>query len=282
MATTTFSSAALSSASPARSTSQMASSGLAKDPEQHVPASSWNVGSGNGRVNVGETERMASLIGGGLLAMHGLTRGSMTGLALAAIGGSLVYRGVSGHCQMYEALGMNSATHNRQTSIPAKQGVKFEESITVQKSREELYRFWRNFENLPQVMRHLESVKDLGGGRSHWVAKGPTGLVEWDAEIITERPNEMISWRSLEESDVQTSGSVHFKPATGNRGTEVKVSLRYNPPAGRIGAAIAWLVGQDPEQQVREDLRTFKRVMECGSAATTQGQPRGTCSWSGS
>src|SRR5260370_25086851 len=110
-------------------------------------------------------------------------------------------------------------------------------------------------------MRHLESVQ-VQGNRSHWVAKGPLGTcVEWDAEIYNENPNEMIAWRSLEGADVDSTGSVHFTPAPGGRGTDVRVVLKYNPPAGKLGAAIAKLFGSEPDQQIRDDLRRFKQLM---------------------
>jgi uncharacterized membrane protein len=238
----------------------------------------------NGRpgepVNVGGGERLASLAGGGLLAAYGLSRGSTTGLLLAAVGGALAYRGFTGHCHMYQALGMNSAKDERsRAAIPSGQGVKIEESTTINRAPEELYAYWRKLENLPRVMPHLVSVTDTGNNRWHWVAKGPTGNVEWDAEIITDRPNELIGWRSLPGSTVATAGSVHFQPAPGNRGTEIKVVLSYNPPAGQLGAAIAWLTGYDPQTEVREDLRNFKRIMETGSVPTTHGQPRGRCAF---
>jgi uncharacterized membrane protein len=229
------------------------------------------------RVNVGTGERIASLLGGGVMALYGLSRGTTGGLLLAAAGGALAYRGYTGHCDVYQALGHSTAEHPDRTSIPAGQGVKFEESVTINKPADELYLFWRNLENLPRVMRHLVSVQEVGNGRSHWIAKGLRSNVEWDAEIITERPGEMIGWRSLEGSDVDTAGSVHFRPLRGDRGTEVKVSLSYNPPAGRIGAAIAKLFGRDAEQEVREDLRAFKRLLETGGVPTTEGQPRGAC-----
>lgn len=228
-------------------------------------------------VNVGQTERMVSLIGGGLLAAYGLSRGTATGLLTALVGGGLAYRGYTGHCDVYETLGLDSTERSPQTAISSGQGIKIEESITILKSREELFAFWRKLENLPQVMKHLISVRETEVNRSHWVARGPFGHVAWDAEIITERPNEVIGWRSLENSTVATAGSVHFQPAPGNRGTEVKVVLSYNPPAGRIGSAIAWLTGRDPQSEIREDLRTFKRVMETGCVPTTDGQPRGSC-----
>jgi uncharacterized membrane protein len=129
----------------------------------------------------------------------------------------------------------------------------------------EVYSFWHDFQNLPRFMTHLESVQVLGPRRSHWVAVGPAGIrVEWDAETVEDRPNELIAWRSLPGSDVETSGWVRFKPAPGNRGTEVVVEMRYDPPGGVIGATMAKLFGEAPEQIVTRDLIAFKNVMEVG------------------
>lgn len=227
------------------------------------------------RVNVGTTERLISLGSGLALAWFGLSRRSLGGCALAAIGGALAYRGVTGFCNVYQALGFSSAEESPHTAIPSGQGVQVDESVTILCSPEELYSLWRDFRNLPRLMRHLVSVEERGNGRSRWIAKGPTGNVEWEAEIIKDEPNEMISWRSLEESEVATTGSVHFRPAPANHGTEIRVVLRYNPPAGRLGAAMAWLAGTDPQQQIREDLHDLKRKIETGSLPTTKGQPRG-------
>src|SRR5262249_62383394 len=125
-----------------------------------------------------------------------------------------------GHCLCYQNLGVSTARkRSDHVSIPAQHGIKVEESITILKSPEELYRCWRDLENLPCFMQHLESVRPMGGNQSHWVAKGPMGShVEWDAEVLTERENEVIGWRSLEGSAVDTAGSVHFTRAPGNRG----------------------------------------------------------------
>jgi len=215
-------------------------------------------------VNVGEVERWGSFVGGAALTLYGLGRGGLGGLALAAVGGSLVYRGVSGHCDVYRTLGVSTAErHGPRTSVPAGHGVRVQTDITVLKSREELFRFWRNLENLPRIMRHLESVRDLDGKRSHWVARGPLGVrAAWDAEIIAERENELIGWRSLEGSEVNAAGSVHFAPGAGGRGTTIEVVLKYDPPGGKPGIAMAKLFGQDPAEQIREDLRSFKRFME--------------------
>ena len=217
-----------------------------------------------GHINVNDMERLVSLMGGAVLTAYGLSRGNLAGLGLAALGGGLLYRGATGHCNMYDALGVNTAEpHNPRASIPAGHGVKMEESITVNRPVSEVFRVWRNFSNLPKFMSNLESVEVRDHTRSHWVAKGPLGKsVAWDAEVITERDNELIGWRSLEGSEVDTAGSVHFKSAPGGQATEIQVTLKYNPPAGKAGAALAWLLGDAPEQQISEDLRRFKEMME--------------------
>ncbi|HTL31202.1 MAG TPA: SRPBCC family protein, partial [Tepidisphaeraceae bacterium] len=217
-------------------------------------------------VNVGKTERQVSAIGGAALALFGLTRGSIPGLLLAGLGGALVYRGVSGHCPAYSQLGM---TTNHDEAPPPEayfnRGIHVVQAFTVNKPAEELFRFWRNFENLPQFMSHLESVEKLGENRSRWTATGPAGSqVSWEAEIINEEPNRVIAWRSLSGSDVDNSGSVRFVDAPGDRGTEVRVVLDYIPPAGRLGKLVAMLFGEAPEQTIKEDLRNFKRIMETG------------------
>ena len=226
-------------------------------------------------INVGETERMASLIGGGALALLGLSRGSLSGLGLAALGGALAYRGATGHCSLYGALGMSTAEpRGPATGVRAQHGCKVEKSLLINRSPEELYRFWRNLENLPRIMHHLESVQMLSDGKSHWKAKGPLGTsVEWDAEIHNEREGEMIAWRSIEGSQVDTAGSVHFERAPQSRGTIMHVSLKYDPPLGKVGATIASLLGEGVDHQLDTDLRDFKRLMEAGEVPTTQGQP---------
>jgi uncharacterized membrane protein len=227
-------------------------------------------------INVGETERWLSLLGGGTLALLGLTRGSIPGLGMGLLGCAFAYRGATGHCPCYSALGLNTAQQSGETvRIPAGHGVKVEHSVSILKPADELYRHWRNFENLPRFMQHLESVKTTGN-RSHWLARGPLGVqMSWDAELIEDRPGEVISWRSVQGSTVDVAGSVHFTPAPANRGTVVKVTLKYDPPAGQVGAAVARMLGAAPEQEIREDLRRFKRFMETGEVPTTEGQPSG-------
>jgi uncharacterized membrane protein len=175
---------------------------------------------------------------------------------------------------------------SRQPQTVANEGadkgiVRTKRSLTVNKSPEECYAFWRNFENLPQFMRHLESVTVIDERRSHWKAKAPAGAtVEWDAETIDDRPNELISWRSTEDADVFNAGTVRFEPAPGGRGTEVRVELEYKPPLGKLGSKVAMLFREEPGQQVQDDLRHFKQVMETGeilfSDATKQRGPHPT------
>ena len=149
-------------------------------------------------------------------------------------------------------------------------------SVTVNRNAEELYAFWRNFEQLPRFMNHLKVVTQTGNGRSHWVAKGPSGIdVEWDAQIVEDKPNELIAWRSLEGSDVHNAGEVRFEPSRHNRGTVIKVRLQYDPPGGKMGAAVAKMLGQAPEKQIAVDLLRFKQMMETGEIARTEGQPAG-------
>jgi uncharacterized membrane protein len=181
---------------------------------------------------------------------------------------------------MYAGLGASTAAPvGPSASVRAGHGVRVEHAVTINRSPEELFRFWRNLENLPRFMSHLEAVRNTGGNRSHWVARGPMGVtLEWDAEIHNERPNALIAWRSLEGSEVDTAGSVHFTPAPGHRGTELKVVLKYDPPAGKAGATLARLFGTAPEQQIQEDLRRFKQIMEAGEAPTTARQPSGRLS----
>jgi uncharacterized membrane protein len=145
-------------------------------------------------------------------------------------------------------------------------------SLIINSTPEELYQFWRDFENLPRFMRQLESVRVTGDGRSHWVAKAPAGTsVEWDAEITEDRPNELISWRSLEGSEVDNSGSVRFERAPGDRGVIVHVEIDYNPPGGVIGEWVAKLTGDDPGQQAQEALRALKQLIETGEITVSDG-----------
>lgn len=230
-------------------------------------------------VNITQAERICSAIGGGVLAAAGLKRRSPVGIAIALIGGDLLRRGITGHSYAYQAMGIRTADKGQgaaTTSVPYELGVRVDKSITIARSPREVYDFWRDLNNLARFMTNVESVTDLGDGRSHWVVKAPAGRkIEWDAIINNEEEGRMIAWRTVEGARVQHAGSVWFRDAPAGRGTEVKVEMQYNPPAGMLGAVIASLWGKEPGQQVEEDLHRLKQIMEAGEIPTTAGQPRG-------
>lgn len=218
--------------------------------------------------NIGDTERWGSLITGGALVLTGLSKRSLRGALMAIAGGTLAYHGAAGEKSLAdtvtEAAGLDKP-------------IRVEKTVTIQnKSPEELYTFWHDFGNLPTFMKHLKSVTVISETRSHWIASAPLGAsVEWDAEIITDRPNQLITWASVEGADVSNSGFVRFQSAPPGRGTEVKVVMEYSPPGGGLTAAIAKVFGENPEQQIGEDLRRFKMLMEAGEFATIEGQSSG-------
>lgn len=152
-----------------------------------------------------------------------------------------------------------------------------EKSIAISRPAEECYRFWHDFESFPRFMKHVESVRLTGDNRMHWKAKAPAGAsVAWDAELTADEPNRYLAWRSLEGSQIDNAGTVRFEPAPGGRGTIVRVMLQYHPPGGKAGALIAKLFGEEPSQQIDEDLRRFKWLLETGEIPTTIGQSSGT------
>jgi uncharacterized membrane protein len=149
-------------------------------------------------------------------------------------------------------------------------------AITVRRARDDVYRFWRDFQNLPRFMAHLESVQPSGDGRSHWKATAPAGrTVEWDAELVDDRTDELIAWRSLPGAQVQHRGKVRFAEAPGERGTEIRLEIEYEPPGGPLGSKLALLTGEEPGVQVKDDLRRFKQVMETGVVVRSEGTPEG-------
>lgn len=228
------------------------------------------------RTNVSSNERWLSLVAGGALIGLGVT--GRTPTLLSSLGGAyLLLRAATGNCMLYQALGVSTSDSTaEQTAVSAGHGTRVDHALTVNKPVAEVYRFWRDLENLPRFMTHLLDVDTTTDGRSHWVAKGPMGMkVEWDAEIVTDKPNQAIGWKSLDGADVDTAGSVHFTELPHGRGTEVRVQLKYDPPAGKLGTAVARLFGMSPEAQIKADMRRFKQLMEAGELPTTDGQPHG-------
>jgi uncharacterized membrane protein len=237
---------------------------------------------GEGR-NVNGLERMLSLAGGAALAAYALKRKDWSGIGLGVVAGALVERGVTGHCSVYGMMGVSTADdeprrlHGGAATVDAKKAERIVRAMTVYgRSADELYAFWRQLENLPRIFQHLESVTEHDERRSHWVAKAPAGrTVSWDAEIINEVPGEIIAWKSLPGSRIPNAGSVNFRELPAGRGTEIKVVLEYEPPAGKLGIAVARMFGEEPAIQVREDLRRYKSLVEAGELPVSENPGQG-------
>jgi uncharacterized membrane protein len=230
-------------------------------------------------VNVGDVERGISGIAGGVLIASGLWRGSIGGTAAAIVGAGLMYRAVTGKCSVYETLGINTAQeHSGAIGVAAKRGRRHESAVVISRPATQLFDYWRQLNHLPRLFDHLISVTETSNGRSHWVARGPLGnTVEWDAEIHNQQPGEMIAWRSIPGSELDTAGSIHFKSVADGSRTAVTLNLKYDPPAGKAGATIASWLGQSVEDELDEGLRRLKQVAEAGEIPSIHGQPRGTC-----
>jgi uncharacterized membrane protein len=211
-------------------------------------------------INAADVEHIASLVTGGLLLLSGFRKGGVFGTLFKVGGLALIYRGQSGYRRLYDALGIELP--QKPTGV-GNFNVKVESEVVVNRPREEIYRIWRNFENLPVFMDHLLSVHEVDDTKSIWVARAPAGtVVKWDAEIIKDVENELIAWQSLEGSGVDNAGSVHFNEVEG--GTQIKVVLRYDPPAEQLGFWVAKLFNNDAQAQIDNDLQRFKQIMEMG------------------
>ena len=214
--------------------------------------------------NISDVERWVSMGAGAMMTAYGLGRRRASGLALAGLGALLFRRGMTAHCDVYQAMGVNTAGSGGDTrrALGGSAGVIVEESVMINRPVSEIYRFWRNLENLPRFMTHLESVERITDTLSRWRAKGPAGrIVEWNAEIINEVPDQVIGWKSIENSDVVSAGSVNFDDAGQGR-TRVRVRLQYSPPGGKLGDAFARLMGADAGTEIRQDLDRFKQLVE--------------------
>jgi uncharacterized membrane protein len=216
-------------------------------------------------VNVGRGERVLSALAGGLLATWGLRRRGAAGYGAALVGAELLYRGVSGHCMAYTAMGVSTSDEpalGEVAEVDRGKAVDVRRSIEVARPREELFAIWRDFSQLPHFMTHLERVDVLSPTRSHWVTKGPIGTtVEWDAEIVDERPGEWIAWQAVEPAQVPNNGTVMFRDLP-DGGTEIFVTIEAQPPAGRLGDLVARMFGRSPDRQVRMALEKFKEMAE--------------------
>jgi len=224
------------------------------------------------RTSIDALERVAALTTATAVVAYGLSRRNLPGVCLAAAATPLAYRGLSG--EWPRVRNGNSTRTGIRTALAGNRGIHVRESVRLEKPIDEVYRFWRNLENLPQFMNYLDALIDLGNGRSRWIAKGPAGThVKWEAEIINEVENQVIGWQSLPGGDITTAGSVNFDTVRNGRSTQLSVHFQYAPPAGRAGSIIAKAFGREPSQTVREDLRRLKQLLEAGEFP--HAKPRG-------
>ena len=215
------------------------------------------------RPSIGALERVAALTTATAVVAYGLSRRNLPGVCLAAAATPIAYRGLAG--EWPRVANGQSPRANTRAALGGARGIHVRESVRVETPIDQVYRFWRNLENLPKFMRYLDEVSDLGNRRSRWVATGPAGTrVEWDAEIINEIENQLIAWQSLPGGDVTTAGSVNFDTVRNGRSTQISVHFQYAPPGGRAGSLIAMAFGREPSQTVREDLRRLKQLLEAG------------------
>lgn len=217
--------------------------------------------------NLGITERVISALGGSFLLYDALSRREKSFSKIIA-GGYLLFRGASGHCFIYDA-GLNDKTKE-------KGKIKIDTHLTVNKPRNEVYSFWRELENLPLFMKHLENVTTFDDKTSEWTAKvpGDMGTITWRSEIVNDEEDEKISWKSLPDSTIENEGTVHFRDA-GKFGTEIHVIINYRAPMGTPGEGVAKMLNPAFEEMVQEDVKNFRRFMETGELPTTEGQPSG-------
>jgi uncharacterized membrane protein len=218
------------------------------------------------RVNISDNERLLSVIGGGALVLYGLRR-APAGLLLTLLGGALIQRGVSGHCSVYQALDMNTAEGSEHLRTVTR-------SLTINRRADDIYDFWRNLKNMPRFLPHIDQVDERDEQISHWSASLPlVKQIDWDVEITDDQTDRSITWRSRPGAPLHYSTTVSFEPAPGHRGTEMTLSLQYQPPGGVVGAAAAKLFGMALEQQVAEALRRCKQIMETGQLTTSDSAP---------
>jgi uncharacterized membrane protein len=211
--------------------------------------------------NVSDWERVASVAAGAALLVLASRQRPANRIATSA-GASLVARGITGVCPVNAMLGRHGDRSDTKVALGGDRGVHVFESITINRPASELFRFWRDFSNLPRFMEHLDDVRVISPIRSVWTAKAPVGMrVKWEADIINEIEGELIGWQSTENADVATAGSVRFIPSD-NGGTEIVVHLQYEPPAGKLGSLVASMFGEEPSQQIRSDLRRLKLMLE--------------------
>lgn len=211
-------------------------------------------------VNVSNRERVASAALGFLCFTRGIKKASLLRMV---VGGYLMYRGASGHCPLYSKVQRSKYTSKAES-------VNIQTTLIVNKPKDEVYKFWRNLQNLPFFMKHLKTVKELDDKKSHWELSVPGNVtsVGWDAEIVKEEDGNLIAWRSLPGAAIHNAGKVTFKDALGHGGTELSVVITYKPPAGQVGSTLAWMLHPLFVKSLEKDILNFKEYMEQGSIAS--------------
>lgn len=226
---------------------------------------------GGGGRNVAQAERLASAVGGGLLALAGARRGGVGGALLGLAGAALLHRGATGHCAVYDGLGVNTAEAEARVggTLPAARhtdGVRAESSVTVARPAEELYAAWRDFSTHPRFMERVERVVVRPDGRMRWTVSAPMGrTLEWDAVVVDEREGEYVAWATEEGADLPSRGAAWFTPVGHGTTTEVRLVMEFDPPLGMVGQAIASVFAAVPEEMVRRSLLAFRDLAEAGA-----------------
>jgi uncharacterized membrane protein len=229
-------------------------------------------------INMSNRERDIALLGGALLTLFALIRRDALRFPAIFGAGVMFYKGATGNSPLNRLLGRNSAvtTNPDVVAVPHEQGFHITRSVTINRPASDLYAFWHDPRNLPQIIDYIESVQLIGDKQAHWTIRLPAGLkAEFDVEVYTDVPNEVISWRSLAGASIQNAGSIRFQPAAEGRGTQVHLTLEFAPPGGPLGRAALNLFGDVPGQYIHQYLRDFKQMMETGEKATTEGQTSG-------
>lgn len=220
----------------------------------------------------GETRNLAPMVAGGLMMLYGLSKRSLGGGLLGAAGAGLLYYGATGR-NPAQALGEVTGKSS------ANEGVSVHRAVTINRSPREVYDFWRQLENLPRFMHHLESVEQLDERRSRWKARLLGGMpLTWEARITRDEPGEVLAWETVPGSDIEHFGHVRFQPAGADEGTQLYVEMSYRPPMGVAGEAVARLLNTITEQQIKEDIRRCKNILEAGEVPTVEGQTSGRAS----
>lgn len=222
------------------------------------------------QTNVGLPERVISAVSGGVLLGFGLKRGSLPGVAMTVAGGDLLVRGLTGHSVLYQLLGTKSS--DGQQPGETREEPEFTRSLTIQKPAEELYRQWRDPAQLSRIMGSEIEVTPAGDDQLHWAVKTPIGkTIEWDARITADEPGQRIAWQSEDGAPIANSGAVEFRSAPVDRGTEVILRLRFDPPGGALGDTVAKALGAAPAILVKNALRRAKSLAETGEIPTNAG-----------